>query len=171
MQTHYTTPRLSLNELSPGDHLFIKELVNRPEWIKFIGERNVRTEEDAKTYVQKIMDNPNVHYWVVRLKEDRTAIGIITFIKRDYLEHHDIGFAFLSEHGKKGYAYEATAIVLKDIVRDPAHSYILATTVKENISSIKLLERLGLRQDKEVETGNTLLLVYSAPSDTLFPGK
>src|ERR1700712_4843826 len=99
MQNNYYTKRLILNELSLNDKAFITELLNTPEWIKFIGDRNIRTKENAREYIQKIMVNPNIKYWVVKLQDEKTSIGIITFIKRDYLEYNDIGFAFLSKFG------------------------------------------------------------------------
>jgi RimJ/RimL family protein N-acetyltransferase len=168
MKNSYLTTRLILNELSLNDEQFIMELVNMPEWIKFIGDRNIRTQEDARVYIRKIIDNPTANYWVVKLQEQNTSIGIVTFMKRDYLEHYDIGFAFLSKFTNKGYAYEATTALLNDAINNPTHKQILATTVKENTNSIKLLEKLGLRFEKEIENGNNLLLVYSVTIDKLF---
>jgi hypothetical protein len=104
---------------------------------------------------------------VVHLRETVTAIGIVTFIKRDYLEHFDIGFAFLPEHANNGYAYEAATAVLQDVMNDPYHKNILATTIKENKSSIKLLEKLGLSFEKEIQHGNDTLSVYAVSIDKL----
>lgn len=168
MQNNYLTNRLILNELNLNDHEFIRELVNTPEWIKFIGDRNIKIQEEAKVYIQKIIDNPNINYWVVKLKEENVSIGIVTFIKRDYLEHYDIGFAFLPKYANKGYAYEASITILNDVINNSIHKQILATTVKENTHSIKLLEKLGLRFEKEFENGKDLLLIYSVTVDKIF---
>ena len=165
MQSQITTPRLELNKLTIEDAEFTQVLVNSEEWIRFIGERNIKSKEDAEKYTLKIIETPNIIYWVVRLKEEGTPIGIITFIKRDYLAHHDIGFAFLSEYGKNGYAYEAANAVLKYITKDPNHKNILATTIKENTSSINLLEKLGLRFLEEIEVEKDLLMIYSINAD------
>ena len=62
MEIKYKTERLILNALCLTDTEFISELVNTQEWIKFIGDRNIRTKEDAKNYVQRIIDNPNINY-------------------------------------------------------------------------------------------------------------
>ena len=169
MKDNYQTTRLSLSSLNPADAAFILELVNTPEWVRFIGERNVKTEEDAVAYIQRIMQNPDIMYWVVRLKEQQEPIGIITFIKRDYLEHHDIGFAFLARYGKQGFAYEATAAVLADVAQNTEHTHILATTVEDNVNSIKLLQKLGLQFEKQIQNGNDTLLVFGAPTHALLP--
>lgn len=161
MKKNHQTERLILTELSLNDAAFILELVNTPEWIRFIGERNIRTLENAREYIQKILDNPDVRYWVVKLADQKFSIGIITFIKRDYLEHWDIGFAFLSEFINKGYAYEATMAVLNDLIHDPSHNHILATTLKENSRSIKLLEKLGFTFRNEIKQGDDMLQVYA----------
>jgi [ribosomal protein S5]-alanine N-acetyltransferase len=164
MQEIYHTPRLLLNELKPDDAEFIKELVNSPGWLKYIGDRNVKTAGDAKVYVKKILDNPAVNYRVVRLKDGLTPIGIITFIKRNYLDHHDIGFAFLPEYAKWGYAIEATQEVLNNIIKINKH--VLATTIRENKNSIQLLEKLGFMFKREIENEKDVLLLYSITGST-----
>jgi len=156
-----TTARLAIEPLSLSDNKFILELVNTDGWLKFIGNRNINSEMEAASYIQKIIDNPDTAYFVVKLK-DKTKIGIITFIKRDYLENHDIGFAFLPAFGNNGYAYEAANAVLMNVTRIYHLSHILATTIPENINSIKLLKKLGLLFEKEIEVENIKLHVYSS---------
>lgn len=171
MQDKYRTHRLLLNELTIHDAEFILELVNTPEWIKYIGNRNIKNKEEATAYIQKIIDTSTTHYWIVKIQDQRVPIGIITFIKRNYLEHHDIGFAFLPKYTKQGYACEATAAVLNDVIKDPSHTQILATTVKENTNSIQLLERLGFIHNKKAKSGNVALLVYVVTADKFLAPK
>ena len=160
MNTNYKTERLTLRELTAADNQFIFELVNTPGWIKFIGDRNVKTSEDADNYIQKIISNPNISYRVATLPDNQTAVGIVTFIKRDYLDHPDIGFAFLPAYSKQGYAFEATKEVLNHLLNQQEHSTILATTIPENSSSIQLLKKLGLSFSKQITHEGELLHVY-----------
>lgn len=155
-----TSERLLMKPLSMEDDQFILELVNTEGWLKFIGNRNINSLHDAKAYIQKILDNENIFYWVVQPKEQGENIGLITFIKRDYLEHHDIGFAFLPRFCNKGYAYEATMAVLQKIIDELKPAHILATTIPENISSIKLLKKIGLTFEKEILVEKERLYVY-----------
>jgi ribosomal-protein-alanine N-acetyltransferase len=164
MQNNYRTPRLLIDQLTRGDAGFILELVNTAEWLKFIGERNVGSIKEAIKYIQKIIDNPHTNYWVVKKQEQQIPIGIVTFIKRSYLDHYDIGFAFLPGHCKQGYAYEATTAIVKDL-KDSVHTKILATTVKENVNSMKLLKKLGFRFIREMEHETEILLVYSVTTN------
>src|SRR6476469_7277410 len=128
-----STDRLILKPLSPDDTEFIHALVNTEGWLKFIGDRNVHSPEDARAYVQKILDNPAVHYWAVSLKNNSHRIGIVTYIKRDYLDHPDLGFAFLPEHAGKGYAFEAAKTVLHFVLQNDGQQNILATTLPANV--------------------------------------
>ena len=159
---NFSTDRLILHKLSLEETGFIFELLNTPGWIKFIGDRNINNIAAAITYINKITSNQDVQYWTVKIKEDLTPIGIITFIKRPYLEHNDIGFAFLPAYEGKGYAFEAASIVLESLLND--HPTILATTFKNNTSSIKLLEKLGLKFNREIKEGNDHLQVYAVNS-------
>src|SRR4051812_42363198 len=147
MVTNITTERLSLNALTVEDHHFLQELVNTNGWLQFIGDRNVHSKEDAVSYINKINSMQDTYYWVVRIIETQAPIGIVTFIKRAYLEHFDIGFAFLPNYNGKGYAYEAVKAILLLISSKPEHSIVLATVMPDNVNSIKLLTKLGFHFD------------------------
>ncbi len=144
--------------MTVADNAFILELTNTKEWLQFIGDRNLKTPEDAKLYIQKILDNQDFSYRLVRLKDSRTPIGAITLIKRTYLEYSDFGFAFLPPYFGQGFAAEAASAVLASVsVSNPV---ILAITVRENARSISLLERLGFKFDCETENDGELLLTF-----------
>ena len=115
----YETERLTIERLNLNDNSFILKLVNTEGWLKYIGDRNVKTIEDANNYIKKIINLKNIIYWVTKRKSDNSNIGIITLIKRDNLEHFDFGFAFLPNSSKKGYAYEASKIILDRLVQEP----------------------------------------------------
>ena len=118
------------------------------------------SKQDAIAYIQRIKNTPNLIYWVVRLKDNHVPIGIISFMKRSYLEHFDIGFAFLPEFQGCGYAYEAAEKVLSITSQKAEYSPILATIIPVNTASIKLLNKLGLYLEREIEVENMKLYVY-----------
>jgi len=161
MHKKYKTKRLTLKRLGMRDAQFIFDLLNTEGWIKFIGDRNIKTMEDAQDYTQKVLGDPNIAYWVVKSRLGKLPVGLISFIKRDYLTHHDLGFAFLPSFANRGYAFEAADCVLKDLSEDPNHQVILATTRPDNIRSVKLLEKLGFHLTKEIEHEQVTLLLYS----------
>lgn len=96
---------------------------------------------------------------MVRLTESATPIGVVTFMKRDYLADPDIGFAFLENFGKKGYAYEASRRLFDEVKNH--YKKIAATVLKDNNNSIQLLEKLGLKHEKEILINNEPVQLYS----------
>ena len=159
-QTEIQTPRLILSPLTADDKKFIRELVNTEGWLQFIGDRHVHSEEDAISYIEKILSQTNMQYWVVREKQDNISAGIITFIKRDYLEHHDIGFAFLPQFFQRGWAFEATKAVLDLLKTGDNFSIVLAVTKPGNLASVKLLEKLGFAESQSTVVNNETVQVY-----------
>lgn len=147
-----TTDRLLLRDFGPDDDGFILTLLNDPSFTRFIGDRNVRTLAEARNY---IMTGPVESYkrygfglYVVELKPTKTPIGMCGLLKRDALEHPDIGFAFLPEYRHQGYATEASRAVLslaKNFFRLPR---VLAITDPDNQSSIGLLEKVGFNFER-----------------------
>ena len=161
----FTTERLLLEPVKLIDARFIRELVNTAAWLRFIGDRKVNSIADAEAYVQKMIDNPAINYWIVRSKTEETCIGTISLIKRDYLPYHDIGFAFLPAYGKKGYAYEAAVTVLQTFLKEPAFRTIMASAAPDNINSIQLMEKLGLTFKENIEVDNKNLVLYQITAD------
>ncbi|MGC4021740.1 MAG: GNAT family N-acetyltransferase [Cyclobacteriaceae bacterium] len=154
--------RLVLTQLSALDSDFIFELVNTPGWIKYIGDRHVTSKETAQAFVLSVMQNQNVNYWVVRLKIENHPIGIISFVKRDYLEFSDVGFAFLPKYSNQGFAFEASQAFLNHLASIGQHNRILATTIPDNTKSISLLKKLGFDFEKQIENNGQELFIYSA---------
>lgn len=161
MQNHISTDRLFLDILTLEDYEFIIQLLNTKGWIEFIGDRNVHSKDEAVAYINKILDSPNIYYWVVRIKDINLPVGIVSFLKREYLENFDIGFAFLPEFTGYGYAYEAVKEILSLLSTNPEYVPILATTIPGNVNSIKLLIKLGLHFEKELEVGNDKFHIYT----------
>jgi [ribosomal protein S5]-alanine N-acetyltransferase len=161
MKTTFETDQLVLTKVSLNDAPFIRELVNTPGWLQFIGERNIKTIEDAEKYIEKLLSNSNLIYWVVKLQLANTSLGIISFIKRDYLDHYDIGFAFMPQYTNKGYAFEASKVVLNYAIKELKMAAVVATTLQENSNSIRLLEKLGLHFEKKIKVEKEELLIYS----------
>lgn len=46
------TDRLTLRELTAADAEFRNELLNTPKFLQFIGDRNVRSVEDATEFIE-----------------------------------------------------------------------------------------------------------------------
>ena len=151
--------RLFLRPLTLEDGEFILQLLNTDGFIKYIGDRNVRTIEQAKDY---LLNGPLKSYEtngfglnLVELKTNQTPAGMCGLLKRDYLDHPDIGFAFLPEYTGKGYAYEIVKEIIYYGLNVLKMGKILAIVLPENSSSIKLLEKIGFRYEKNFISPDT----------------
>ena len=163
------TDRLTLSKVTLKDAPLIYELMNSPRWIKYIGDRNIKTINDARGHIKKIIiqsyEQNGFGFYKVVLKESKEATGICGLIKRTYLSYPDIGFALLPQFEGKGYGFES-ANKLKNIASDEFGIEILsAITTKINFSSQKLLEKLGFKLSgttRLISDGEELL-VYKFP--------
>ncbi len=143
------TERLNIRPFTLQDTAFIIELVNSEGWLKYIGDRNIKTTTDAEAYLSngpiKSYTQNNFGLWMVELKDSHTPIGMCGLIKRDSLPNPDIGFAFLPAFEKQGYAFEAAQATMQYATHVLKLTTVLAITLPENSSSIKLLNKIGLQ--------------------------
>ena len=150
------TERLLLSKISLEDASFILNLMNTPKWIKYIGDRNVRTLEDARNYIQnnqlKSYETHGFGYYKLQLKESNLKpIGSFGLVKRDTLPYIDIGFSLLPEYEGQGFGYEGASAIMQ-LAKDTFDIEMLgAITLPENTASIALLEKLGLSYQKRVK--------------------
>ena len=169
------TERLLLRHHTLDDAPFVLRLLNEPAWLRFIGDRGVRTLEDARGYIEtKLIGSYRRHsfgLYLVALKGDAGPIGMCGLIRRESLEDVDLGFAFLSQHWGHGYAQEAGAAVLAHARGAHGLKRIVAVTKVDNHASIKVLERLGFRYERWVQVADgepeNKLFAYEFPEGVL----
>ncbi|MBX7041803.1 MAG: GNAT family N-acetyltransferase [Ignavibacteria bacterium] len=148
MSDTISTERLHLRKLNAGDADFALKLLNTEGWLKYIGDRGVRSVEDAEKYLRSgvlaLYEQHGFGPYGVSLSGSDQLIGFSGLFKRDFLEFPDIGFAFLPEHCGKGYAFESSEAVLNEARNNLKLRKLLAITRKDNFSSAKLLAKLGM---------------------------
>jgi len=154
------TERLFLKPFTLQHSSFIVELMNTEGWIKYIGDRNIKTIRQAADYlengpIKSYVDN-GFGLSLVELKAPAKPIGMCGLIKRDYLEHLDIGFAFLPAYTGQGYAYEVARKTIEHGFNQLDQQQILAITLPSNAASIKLLEKLGFRYGKTIVSKDSM---------------
>ena len=149
------TERLSLQHLTAGDAEFLIELLNDPSFIRNIGDRGVRTVQDAQAYVQ---NGPAASYAkngfgldLVILKDTGEPIGICGLIKRPTLDDVDIGYAYLPRYWSKGYAVEAASAVKQYAQAVIGLKRLVAIVDPLNLGSIRVLEKIGFTFEKMVK--------------------
>ena len=157
------TPRLVLSRLAPEDAAFILALLNDPAWLRYIGDRGVRTLDGARDYIVQgpmaMYEREGFGLWKTALRATGEPIGLCGLIKRPTLDDVDLGFAFLPAWRGQGYGREAAQACL-DYARDVAGlGRVVAIVSPDNADSLRLLAALGfgfertmrMAKDDEVE--------------------
>ena len=167
------TERLILRRMTADDAPFILELVNEPSFLEFIGDKGVRTLDDARHY---ILTGPVASYdrygfglYLVLLKAGEVPIGTCGLLKRDTLPDVDIGYALRPAFWGQGYAFEAASAVLAHGREVFGLRRIVAITTPANLASKALLEKLGLRYERTLSLSSendTDLFAIDVPGAT-----
>ncbi|GAB3898742.1 GNAT family N-acetyltransferase [Spirosoma agri] len=167
------TDRLLIQKFTVDDAPFMLELLNTPAWLTFIGDRNVRTLDEARQYILngalKSYEQFGFGSYVVKLKTNGTSIGLCGLFKRDTLDDVDIGFGFLPDYARSGYGYESASAVMAYATNTLGLTRITGLTSAMNQNSIRLLEKLGLRFEKKImfrsDGTETLLFGRTLPGE------
>lgn len=161
------TNRLLLRKFDLNDADFILQLVNSPEWLKFIGDKGVKTKADAINYLEsgpiKSYKENGFGLWLVALKNTDNPIGMCGLVKRDTLEDIDIGFAILPGYTQQGYGFEIASETLKYAKENLQLDRVIAITDAKNTASIKLLTKIGLSYEKTLALSETDSVLVYAP--------
>ncbi len=160
------TPRLILRRLHLGDAPFIFELVNDPDWLRYIGDKGVRTLDDARGYLRNgplaMYERAGFGLYCVELRESGAPIGLCGPIRRDTLPDVDIGFAFLPAFRAQGYAREAAQATLEHARDVLGLARVIAIVSPGNHASSRLLEKIGLRYERRIRPSeNDEVLLYA----------
>ena len=163
------TERLSLRSITLEDAAFILELLNDPAFLRFVGDKGVRTVDEAREY---IATGPQASYarngfglWLVELKASRVPVGICGLLKREALSDVDLGFAFLPHYRSNGYAYESAAAVLQYGRNALGIKRIVAITNPDNADSLRVLKKIGMSFEQMIRLAEDELEVKLLVSD------
>ncbi|MEM9490511.1 MAG: GNAT family N-acetyltransferase [Myxococcota bacterium] len=137
------------------DAPFVLELLRDPAYIRFIGDRGVRTLDEARNYIgYKFLESYRRNgfgMFLAKLRDGGETIGICGLVQRDFLEHPDIGFAFLPRFRGHGYAAEATEAVRHYARETLGLRRLFAITLPDNARSLRVLDRLGMAYQRMVD--------------------
>lgn len=145
----FESARLTFRRLELGDSGFLLRLLNEPSFIEHIGDRGVRTVEDAHRYLREgpfaMYERYGFGLWRVARRTDDAPIGMCGLLKREPLRDFDLGYAYLPDHWRQGYAFEAAQATLRDAARRFGLRRVIGIVSPGNTASVRLLEKLGMR--------------------------
>jgi RimJ/RimL family protein N-acetyltransferase len=149
-----TSRRLVLRSLAAGDAPFLLQLMNDPDYYAHIGDRGLRSIEDAADYVERVVAASYRQHgygmYLALRHSDGCPVGIAGLVNRPTLEDVDIGFAMAPAHRGAGFASEAGAAVVLHAARDLGLERLVGIVSPGNAASIRVLEKLGLRFEARI---------------------
>ncbi|MBI1221713.1 MAG: GNAT family N-acetyltransferase [Bacteroidetes bacterium] len=137
-----------LKAVQESDAAFLHRLLNSEDWIRNIGDRKVPTVEATRKLIrEKLIPGMSNNYgpYVIRRKLYNKEMGTVGLMYRDYTNTPDIGYALLPEYFGQGYAFGAAQLIVQHARNNWEIKQIGGMVIPENIPSIKILEKLGLR--------------------------
>jgi RimJ/RimL family protein N-acetyltransferase len=144
------TERLYLRPFREDDAAFVLDIFNDSSFVRFIGDRRVRTLDEARAYIAKrLLANHHLQGlgpFLVQTRDTGISIGFCTLFQRDWLETADLGFAFLPEYRSRGFAIETSRALLDHASNGMGLTRLVAIASSENEASAKLLRRLGFTE-------------------------
>ncbi|MEL6381442.1 MAG: GNAT family N-acetyltransferase [Cyanobacteria bacterium J06626_18] len=159
------TSRTVVDRIMLKDAPFFVALLNSPDWLRYIGDRNIANVNDACQYLQnsflRSYEDNGFGYYIVKTTPDRIPIGICGFLKKPNLENPDFGFALLPEYYGRGFAIESCRAILDYGIRAFGFSILDAVITLDNDRSMRLLEKLGFNRCGTIagdHAGNLLAL-------------
>ena len=142
------TPRLVLRRLQFDDAPFVVALLNEPSFIENIGDRGVRSIEDAHRYLREgpmaMYQNHGFGLWHTARKSDGASVGMCGLLKRDILPDVDVGYAFFPAFWGQGFAQEAAEGTLRYASQKFGIKRVIGVVSEGNAGSIRVLEKLGM---------------------------
>lgn len=148
------TERLSLREMSEADAAFVLEILNDPGFIRFVGDRGVRTLESAARYIdERFVEGYRQNgfgLWLTETKDERVPVGMCGLVTRKELNVVEVGYAFLPPFRSRGYAFEAASATLRYARDVLGQSRLYAVVDSDNALSIRVLEKLGMKFERMV---------------------
>lgn len=160
------TSRLILRPMKQKDAAFLLSLLNSPDWLKWIGNRNVHTLKAAKTYIFSRMtvqwNEKGFGNFLVIQKSDMAKVGACGIYARPGLDNPDLGYAFLSPYYGRGYATEAALAVRDFGIEKCGLKLLAAITLPENIASQRVLQKIGFKHKENImmEVEEMMLFEY-----------
>ena len=159
----FETERCSINPFQKSDCSDVKKLYANQEVRKFLG--GIRPEESTNLVLEEMLDpNQNSFYWIIREKQTRNFIGLVSLAPHHEDIYQEISYQFSPCFWGKGYAIEVVSLIISFALYELNLSTVVAETQTANKSSCRLLERLGMKLERIIFRFGAEQAIYSIKS-------
>ena len=140
-----------------------------PDWAKIENDVDVRhfvdgnvlSFEEASEYVESNIRQYQTHgygRYAIRLKENRTLIGMCGFLNEPY--GIDFGYRYSKISWGKGLGFEAAKKVLNYGFSELGLEKVVGLTAEQNYGSVRILEKLGFKFEEKFLFNKTKAFKY-----------
>ncbi len=142
--------RLIIREIRVEDASFYFELFSDPDWIAYINDKGLKSVKETEVYLKEMLlkseqELNGLGFFTVISKETKELVGTSTALQRKNLEFVDVGYGFLPKGRGKGFATEATRLMMQYVKETFKQEKVYAFTMPKNEKSKKLLSNLGFQ--------------------------
>ncbi|WP_106794868.1 GNAT family N-acetyltransferase [Aquimarina sp. Aq78] len=151
MKTLIETERLLLKEITLDDKEEMFQLHSNFDVQKYTGEPLVESIEEMEQAIQtRIYDYKKYGYgrWATFLKNGMQFVGWAGLAYLPEFDEIDLGYRFSPKYWGMGFATEASHAILRYGFDKLELRRIIAIAMKENIASIRVMEKVGMEFDK-----------------------
>jgi ribosomal-protein-alanine N-acetyltransferase len=158
------TPRLILRRFTEADAPLILQLNSNPDVVKYVHERVLQTEEEARNIIVNIIlpqYERNLGRWAMHTRTDNEFIGWCGLKYLPKSEETDLGYRLSIDAWGKGYATEAAIHTLDYGLNTLKIPLITGKAHVENIASLRILEKIGMKFIREEVEDECPIRVYT----------
>lgn len=160
------TPRLRLRQFTPNDLDNLSRLYSNPDVMRYIG-KGIRTENETQTALSSIIKHYEHGFgmWAVIYKDNGKLIGRCGLCFLDHTPEVELGYLLDKSYWRRGLATEASHASLKYGFEAVKLEKIVAIAKPENIASRRVMEKVGMKYEKDAYFYNSTVVYYSISRD------
>jgi RimJ/RimL family protein N-acetyltransferase len=168
MKTILETERTYLREMTPEDAQNAYELNSDPLVIQYTGDVSFESVDEARTFLSKYDHYEKYGFgrWAVISKETNEYLGWCGLKYSADEDEFDIGFRFHQRFWNKGFASETARACIQLGFEKFNMETIVGRAMKENLASIRVLEKCGLTFLSDYQFDDEEGVVYSINKTT-----
>lgn len=163
MKTILETNRLLLREFEISDAESFYELNLNPNVIKYTGNSAFKDIDEAREFLENYSDYQRSGYgrWAVIDKSTNQFLGWCGLKYDEKLDETDIGFRFFEHFWNQGFATESAKACIDYGFKELNLKTIVGRAMKENLASIKVLEKIGFHYEKDFDFDGNEAVIYT----------
>ncbi len=162
------TPRLNLRQFTPKDAKELYRIYSHPDSFKYMSNEKPLPWEQTRGLIDSFTEHwrkYNFGVWAVVDKSNQKLIGHCGLKFLGNTTEIQIGYLLFKSYWGRGLATEAASAVLKYGFEMAQLNRIVAIAKPENIASRRVMEKIGMKYEKDAYYYDNDVVYYSLSRD------